>query len=448
MRFSRSRLGSAATGIATLVVAAAAVTTSLQSGGAATPTPQAGIPTPTGSPVTAPSVTHLTLPTKPSEPSTSTPVATPWATPATVSYVNPASVSFPTAADGWVLGDGCDAQGACEVVMARTTDDGANWTLVSPPVDPRQSAWGLQVLAGSAQDAWVWGYEGQGSGPAVFVATHDGGATWEPIDTGSAVVTSLALGGGTVWAVTGCPSGTSGCAAHLLSSSTNGGPWTDVGPLPLVTTVEPPSSVLFPRTELVRAGGRAWVLVTAGGVGGGWGLVRSDDSGSTWTHLSVPCEGRMAPLAMAASSPTALMLMCGIGGAWPAPQEIWGSADGGSSWQLRSRSSAILLQPPLPSVGHLESQGLPTGLVMLDAQTAWIWGDREQDMVTRDGGVSWTAPSQLPYDNAGGAEGLGFSDPLHGWTFGSDGLWTTADGGRTWRYTPIFGPVPGFPHPG
>jgi photosystem II stability/assembly factor-like uncharacterized protein len=100
------------------------------------------------------------------------------------------------------------------------------------------------------------------------------------------------------------------------------------------------------------------------------------------------------------------------------------------------------------SKGTLESQGLPTGLVTLDGQTAWIWGDREQDMVTHDGGVTWTAPAQLPYNNAGGAEGLGFSDPLHGWTFGSDGLWTTADGGRAWRYTPIIGPVPGFPHPG
>lgn len=454
MRFSRSRLGSAATGIATLVLTAAIVTTSLQSGGnlrtpiagagrAMTRTQQSGIPAHAGSPVTPPSAIYPTLPIKPSQPPT--PLPTPWATPAVVSYVNPVSVSFADAADGWVLGDGCDTQGACEMVMARTTDGGLRWTVGSPPVDPRQSAWGLQVLAASAQDAWVWGYQSQGSGPAVFVATHDGGATWQPIDTGSMVVASLAFGGRRVWAVTGCPSSAPACVVHLLSASMTGGPWTDLGPVPVVTTVEPQSTVFRPSPELVRAGGRAWVLLTTGGLGTSvqGSLVRSDNGGSTWVQLSVPCEASMSPIGLAASSAEAVMLVCGAGGAWPAPQEVWASSDGGATWQLRSRSFATAMESPLPAIGSLDSEGLPAGIVMLDGQTVWIWGDREQDMVSDDGGATWRAPSQLPYNNAGGAEGLSFSDPLHGWTFGSDGLWTTANGGRSWTYTPIIGPVPG-----
>ncbi len=457
MRSSRSRWGSAATGIATLVLTAAIVTASLQSGGhlrtptaaageATTRTPQAGTPTPTGSPVTAPSVAYPTLPTKPSE--APTPLPTPWATPAAVSYVNPVSVSFTNAADGWVLGDGCDAQGACEMVMARTTDGGAHWTLGTPPADPRQSAWGLQVLAASAQDAWVWGYQSQGSGPAVFVATHDGGATWQPINIGGTVVASLAVSDGTVWALTGCPATGNPCPVQVLSSPVAGGSWTELGSPPGSLVVGPGCSLYSPGAELVRAGGRAWVLTSGLGCPPSTPeLARSDNAGTAWTSLPVPCEDHMAPLALAASSPTTLMLICGAGGGWPAPQEIWGSVDGGSSWQLRSRSYAMLQQPPLPNVGELASQGLPTGLVTLEGQTAWIWGDREQDMITNDDGVTWTAPSQLPYDNAGGAEGLGFSDPLHGWTFGSDGLWTTVNGGRNWTYTPIIGPSPVSPIP-
>ena len=241
-----------------------------------------------------------------------------------------------------------------------------------------------------------------------------------------------------------------GCAIHVLSASRSGGPWTDLGPVPVVTTIEPQSNVFRRSLDLVRAGGGAWVLISAGGLGVSVPglLVRSDDGGSTWVPLRLPCEGSMSPISLAASSAKATMLVCGGGGAWPAPQEVWASADGGAAWRLRSRSFATAMESPLPNVGNLDSEGLPAGISMLDAQTAWIWGDREQDMVTHDGGATWTAPAQLPYNNGGGAEGLGFSDPLHGWTFGSDGLWTTDDGGRSWRYTPIIGPVPGFPDSG
>src|ERR1700686_2012200 len=79
-------------------------------------------------------------PTKP--PVTSTTPPTPRATPSTVSYVAPASVSFPTPSDGWAVGNACDSQRRCEVGVARSTDGGATWALVSSPVSPEATSYG------------------------------------------------------------------------------------------------------------------------------------------------------------------------------------------------------------------------------------------------------------------------------------------------------------------
>jgi photosystem II stability/assembly factor-like uncharacterized protein len=306
-------------------------------------------------------------------------------------------------------------------------------------VIPSSAGYGLQLLAASAGDAWVWGTDAEGS--SVFSATHDGGRSWQPIDIGSMVVGDLALGEGTVWAMAGCPAGGSACPDHLLSSPATGGAWTDLGPLPISMEVQPVTSVFLPGPELVRSGSRTWVLA-AYPPGSTPALLRSDDDGSSWTSLPLPCQAAMRPLAMAAASVDDLLLVCGTSGAWPAPQEIWASEDGGGTWLLRSREFATIYSPSLRDVGSIGSQGLPNEVLMVSAGTAWIWGDREQDLVSHDGGVTWTAPS-LPYGGGGGADGLTFSDPLHGWTFGSDGLWVTTDGGVTWRSEPIIGPVPG-----
>jgi hypothetical protein len=40
------------------------------------------------------------------------------------------------------------------------------------------------------------------------------------------------------------------------------------------------------------------------------------------------------------------------------------------------------------------------------------------------------------FGNAGGAEGIGFVDALHAWTFASYGPWTSSDGGVTWHLQP------------
>jgi photosystem II stability/assembly factor-like uncharacterized protein len=78
------------------------------------------------------------------------------------------------------------------------------------------------------------------------------------------------------------------------------------------------------------------------------------------------------------------------------------------------------------------------GLAVLSTTTAWMANDREDDLVTHDGGVIWTHGALPPdyFGGAGGAEGIGFVDSQHGWTFAPDGIWTTSDGGITWHLLP------------
>ncbi len=431
-----TRLGSAATAIAAAVLTAGIVVTSLASGDGSPPTSRGPTPLAAGLRTPNPGSSVGSQPTvqvKPSLAPTSPP--TPWATPAVVSYVIPVAASFPSPADGWVLGDACDQQNRCEVAAARTTDGGTDWTIVDPPVAPEQGSFDLQMVAASAEDAWVWGTDSDGA--RVFTATHDGGRTWQPAAVGPMVVADLAIDGSTIWAVVGCPTGAVPCSDRVLSSPVAAGAWADLGPLPLQIAIQPQDSVFPFPPQLIRVGGRAWVLTSTAR------LLRGDASARNWSALFVPCEAPMSPLAISASSADALMLVCGLVGVWPAPQEIWASSDGGTTWVLRSREYASL--PGFsrrPDVGSLGSQGLPSGVVMIGTEIAWLWGDREQDLVSRDGGATWIAP-RLPYGGWGGAEGVNFADAEHGWTYGSYGLWATSDGGTHWRYQPIIGPIPG-----
>jgi photosystem II stability/assembly factor-like uncharacterized protein len=172
-------------------------------------------------------------------------------------------------------------------------------------------------------------------------------------------------------------------------------------------------------------------------------LWRSDDAGRTWTVLGMPCLAQRSYLA--ASSPDHLLLACVDLGAWPSPQEVWSSHDGGLHWTLRSRVG--MHGPggsPLADVGHLGNQGAPAQLAVVSDTTAWMANDRGPVLVTHDDGVTWTAAS-LPdaqFGGAGGAEGITFPDAAHGWTFVPSGVWATGDGGAHWAHQPILGPIP------
>lgn len=379
----------------------------------------------------------------PAPPVTATPAPSPTSsTPGTIAYVLPGSVSFPTATDGWVAGQPCDAQGRCETGIARTTDGGNRWSLVAAPVNPLEG-YALQVTAASSDDAWIWGTVPDGTPGTpeapVFAATHDAGRTWQQVNLGGTTVVDVQVADGTAWAETACAPGTTPCAARLLSQPEHGGAWTTIGPVPQAVQGPAFSNGAVAGPYLVRSGTRAWII---DGNEQKPALMSTSDAGRVWTRLPLPCAYG-ANMTLAASSASQLMLACANEGGWPAPQAVWTSRDGGAHWTLRSRNWYTDFRPPEPNVGSLDNEGAPIGLAVIDSDTAWMVNDRGDDMVTHDGGVRWSNAA-LPMDyfgGGGGGEGVTFADPLHGWTFSTAGLWVTIDGGAVWKRQSVIGPT-------
>jgi hypothetical protein len=360
------------------------------------------------------------------------PVVAPSPTPSAAGDFGSASYSFSSPSDGWTLGSACDVQNTCTFGIYRTTDGGQKWVHVAFPFSVDGGNFTLNVTAASNSDAWVWG--SPSSDLNVLDATHDGGQSWQQMTVGSAEVGDVVVSDDRAWAVTTCAT-TVPCIARLFSQSITGGAWSD---LALPASVQSPidNNGDEPLAQLVREGGRMWVLDENQERPA---LVRSDDDGHIWALLAaLPCHAG-ATMILGASSSNQLMLACANEGGWPAPQEVWTSSDGGSTWVLRSREWYDEgFSPPEPNVGSINSGGAPIRLVMLSSTTAWMANDREDDLVTYNDGVTWTHAALPPdvFGGAGGAEGIGFTDSLHGWTFVPGGLWTTSDGGITWHEQP------------
>ena len=163
--------------------------------------------------------------------------------------------------------------------------------------------------------------------------------------------------------------------------------------------------------------------------------------------MTVPCTVGTT-MSLAASSAEHLILACVGMGAWPAPQEVWTSDDGGAQWLLRARANESSFTPRVADVGSLDNGGAPIGLDAISSSSAWMLNDRGYPLVTNDGGVTWSEallPAVLTTDSeAGGDLDVTFANALDGWVCGSAGLWATTDGGADWQYQPIIGPVPAW----
>ncbi len=360
------------------------------------------------------------------------PVVAPSPTPSAAGDFGSASFSFSNPSDGWTLGSACDVQNTCTFGIYRTTDGGQKWVHLAFPFSVDGGNFTLNVTAASSTDAWVWG--SPSSGLSVLDATHDGGQSWQQMTVGSAEVGDVVVSDDRAWAVTTCAT-TVPCTARLFSQSITGGAWSV---LALPASVQSPidNNGTEPLAQLVREGGRMWVLDENQQRPA---LVRSDDDGHIWALLApLPCHagatmilGRRHPISSCSRAP---MRERGRRRRRYGPRAM---ADrhgyfGVAEWYNEGFS------PPEPNVGSINSGGAPIGLVMLSSTTAWMANDREDDLVTYNGGVTWTHAALPPdfFGGAGGAEGIGFTDSLHGWTFVPGGLWTTSDGGITWREQP------------
>ncbi len=114
-------------------------------------------------------------------------------------------------------------------------------------------------------------------------------------------------------------------------------------------------------------------------------------------------------------------------------------------------SSPPAAERPLPMAGSASGSGSaaggitaiplgqpPRAVTFVSATTGWLLGAGASIVRTTDGGARWTPVTGPP---SASVDHLVFADPSNGWAWGGAELWSTHDGGSTWRRVPVPGPV-------
>ncbi len=368
---------------------------------------------PGGLPPASASLPAATASTATPAPSASPVVASPApsvtpAAPSALIGLSPASVTFVSPDDGWVLGTGTCASGACAAI-SRTADAGRTWSAVAAPAAsivpaPSQGNEGIsRIRFADARDGWAYG-------PDLW-ATHDGGATWARLTiaglpAGSAIV-ALEAGNGSVHAVV-----LDGQGFRVASSPVG----TDAFRLAAVRVAVGAGPV--PAVQLVLSGAAGWLLENDRTVVGGARLVNG-----SWVAWQPPCLSVVGPAYLAASSATELAAACDVG-LWSSPtgSHLFVSHDGGSTFV-----AATTPVPLTTTAGITAASPSVTVVGGSDAAGAALVG-------TFDGGRTWSVVAPL---GTAGLTDLGFTTATQGVVIVTSGngpgiLYMTRDGGRTW----------------
>jgi len=255
-------------------------------------------------------------------------------------------------------------------------------------------------------------------------STHDGGAHWArpaiPEATASSGVLALETDGRSVFAF----------VSSSWSDQTGSGPGTLVRS-PVSTddwTAVPGVRVDVPQVAaLTLKGSASWLTVEGVSPGTTSEVVFHSNGGMAWTQQSPPCGPEFA---LAALSETHVIVVCGFSGSAGGsmvPKKLYGSNDGGLSYERL---------PDPPATGDFEGLSYPaSGVVLIADSTAG--GSSVQR--TRDGSRSWNNTLSLSDEGEGWAD-LGFTDLADGVVVHAPGgyasdaaLYESNDGGVSWR---------------
>lgn len=161
---------------------------------------------------------------------------------------------------------------------------------------------------------------------------------------------------------------------------------------------------------------------------GGYYITHTVDAGDHWTTTKAALEA-MGSLRFLNPSRG---FLAGTYAAAPLQR----TRDGGATWQRvdltlpegASSASSMRLRPP----GFFNSHD---GVMVLTA------GDHAYTYTTTDGGETWSPPKRLPGgDSINSVPAMSFANP-DSWWFASDRtMWTSGDGGKTWRMAPTLLP--------
>src|SRR5579884_3607822 len=236
----------------------------------------------------------------------------------------PTGVWFIDEAEGWVVGDGCPAGGAC---VLHTRDGGRHWEATGAPPTGGQTFQDTEdddvsdIRFADRKNGWAF--------DRGLWSTHDGGATWHAAGLGSPVL-SLETAGGMVYAlVVSCRLRRSDCEgpARLYEAKVGTDQWRPV--LPIDVGSHPNGSL--------AVGGRSVYLIAVPSAGGQQPykppVLLARTPGGRWERRPVPAPCTWS-VALAAGGPNDLSLACqtaqGAGGS--APHKFYVSHDGGKTW--------------------------------------------------------------------------------------------------------------------
>jgi photosystem II stability/assembly factor-like uncharacterized protein len=166
-------------------------------------------------------------------------------------------------------------------------------------------------------------------------------------------------------------------------------------PAPAAPMAIPPDDPSMLSSEIMPRASRSLLLDvthTAAGffVVGERGHVLSSSDGKTWTQQTVPTRSTLTSITTA------------DGQLWAAGHDglILHSADGGQTWTAQHRDP-YQLQPQEDPADHDPQQGSPLlDILFTDANTGIAVGANSLMLMTKDGGVTWTAKQALPKTEA------------------------------------------------
>jgi photosystem II stability/assembly factor-like uncharacterized protein len=199
-------------------------------------------------------------------------------------------------------------------------------------------------------------------------------------------------------------------------------------------------------------------------------LYRTTNGGSTWVNISSSIQPPPTGICGLSIPNAQTIYGCGI---WSSPAYIIRSNDGGSTWShidMSAYAHALVdihfLSPDTGFVTGTSANESEGGIVLrtTNGGASWqpvhttgvvgdiIWKIQVLDAVhcygsvygigvaqdtrmirSSDGGLSWEGREVAAHFTY--TEGMGFIDPLHGWVGGDAELFSTSDGGDTWTST-------------
>jgi len=314
--------------------------------------------------------------------------------------------------------------------LLMTTDGGAHWRDVSPPMLQRKGFGLASALTGadflSPTDffvsLWHWG-------PVYLLHTTDGGRKWTevgsfPNGVGEAWVSFLDNRQGWVAIGNGAAGGTSSVTIYATTDA--GAHWAVVARSPSLSgkpgTPDNPGGCH--DTGLTWSGSlRAPVLWLTGEGNVAPCVLESTDGGRRWGRAEVldPSAGwggTAWPPVFSSKSDGALAVWYGT------PHEVvtavYSTTNGGWTW--------VEHQTPSPK----------PGLVDVVSPTTWFAATGTTIYRTTDAGTSWSsAHVSLNFSNYQSSNTLDFVNAVDGWAVLGGALWHTTDGGRLWTHEPL-----------